>query len=724
MESGESLHAARPNSSAWGSSGGARVAPRIRSRVACQPCNQRKVRCDVVQTGGNACSNCQRDGGSCVVLPRKKHRPRRKRDSQFTSQKAAADTAGISYNKAASGGLVDPQVGAIPVEDPPEYPYGETFSASLPSSRNNVMGVGEPQGRSATDTILPEDGPFTYIGDRRGPRHSVYDLCHPETPEDARYLPPDTVISSSHKPHELEYMRLQGVFSRLPDDVCDELIRCYFHHVHFFLPIIDAPAFLNEYCSNGSRNISLLLYWSILLAAANFVDADVLQKAGFSSRKAMKTAMYERAKCLYDFDRGTEKLVLIQSVILLGFWYTDPQDHTGAWYWIGIAISLSQNIGLHRSSRLGSRVSQKPLPARESLMRRIWWACVVRDRWVSLARGRPMRIHSEDCDTPLPVVEDIMNELESVVGRARSNFVPVESRALAEMWIRLVRICDTLGHILRVHYCVNGGIPSITEIDRYAQELQALAQEDAIPVDSSESLTINGIQIDLLYQATIAILYRPYVLNRATPLPSGAHSLWQKIATSRAREAASNTNGLLQSLIEVDGIRYLKPMMITAMIPAMQIHLYDCKSSNALTRGLAENKLQLHMLVLSNLRETYWSADVTYRLFDRAQNILKKSNSQVEKPPVKNADNSRDSTHLQQSQPQLLPPTEPSLLPTPEPTVLVGEQQYANTWFNGSPQFRDVDQLLSPGFYLSEDGFSEFLLSYEDAVVYDPLVLG
>lgn len=133
-------------------------------------------------------------------------------------------------------------------------------------------------------------------------------------------------------------------------------------------------------------------------------------------------------------------------------------------------------------------------------MRRIWWACVVRDRWVSLARGRPMRIHSEDCDTPLPVVEDIMNELESVVGRARSNFVPVESRALAEMWIRLVRICDTLGHILRVHYCVNGGIPSITEIDRYAEELQALAQEDAVPADSSESLTINAIQIDLLYQ--------------------------------------------------------------------------------------------------------------------------------------------------------------------------------------------------------------------------------
>ncbi|UKZ55988.1 hypothetical protein TrVGV298_009812 [Trichoderma virens] len=579
------------------------------------------------------------------------------------------------------------------------------------------MSVGDGQGRSATEAILPEDGSFNYIGEAHATLCMTSAILRP--PEDARDLPPSTAITSSHKPHELEYMRIQGVFSKLPDDVCDELVRCYFQHVHFFLPIIDAPAFLNEYCSNGSRNISLLLYWSMLLAAANFVDADVLQKAGFSSRKAMKTAMYERAKCLYDVDRGTDKLVLIQSVILLGFWYTDPQDHTGAWYWIGIAISLSQNIGLHRSSRLSSRLQQKTSPAREALMRRIWWACVVRDRWVSLARGRPMRIHNEDCDTPLPVVEDIMNEIESVVGRARSNFIPSESRALAEMWIRLVRICDTLGNILRVHYRVDGMVPTIAEIDRYANELQALAQDDAISIDSSESLSIHAYQIDLLYQATIAILYRPYVLNRSTSLPSGAYSLWQKTAASRAREAASNTNGLLQSLIELDGIR------ITAMIPAMQIHLYDCKSPNLLTRGLAENKLQLYMLVLSNLRGTYWSADVMYRLFDRAQSILKKSNAQMTKPSIKNSDDSGDSMNLQQqSHLQLPPPTEGPLLPTPEPTILLSEQQTANQWFNESPQFSHVDQLLSPGFYLSEDGFSEFLLSYEDAAVYDPHVLG
>ena len=117
----------------------------------------------------------------------------------------------------------------------------------------------------------------------------------------------------SWKPHEVEYLRQQGAFATFSDDVCDDLVRCYFNHVHFFLPVVDATSFLTEY-NNGRQNISLLLFWSMLLAAANvslvhhpgyppqltnllqFVETDVLEKAGFTSRKAMKTAIYARAK--------------------------------------------------------------------------------------------------------------------------------------------------------------------------------------------------------------------------------------------------------------------------------------------------------------------------------------------------------------------------------------------------------------------------------------------
>lgn len=181
---------------------------------------------------------------------------------------------------------------------------------------------------------------------------------------------------------------------------------------------------------------------------------------------------------------------------------------------------------------------------------------------------------------------------------------------------------------------------------------------------------------------------------------------------------------------------------ITAMIPAMQIHLYDCKSANSLIRGLAENKLQLHMLVLSNLRGTYWSADVMYRLFERAQTILKKGSSQAPKRG-KDSDhqlsraiasegiNDRSFVQVQQEL-QLQPPPAPqqpqpdgiSMLMTPDTSMMMGDQQSANQWFSESPQFSDVDQLLSPGFYLSEDVLPDFVLSYPNSAVYGPLVVG
>ncbi|RBQ77930.1 hypothetical protein FVER14953_09360 [Fusarium verticillioides] len=254
----------------------------------------------------------------------------------------------------------------------------------------------------------------------------------------------------------------------MPADVCDDMIWTYFKHVHFFLPIVDAQGFLNDYHQQGPHKKHDLLFWSMMLAATNFADADLLRRSDFPSRKAMKTAMYERAKCLYDLDRATEKLKLIQSVILLSFWYTDPQDHTGAWYWIGIAISLAQGIGLHRNPRSSGRTRQI-YPQEQALRRRIWWSCVVRDRWVSLAKGRPMRIHGEDCDLPFPTSQDVLQELDSVADDARRRFIPADSTALTSLWLRLVRISDVLGGILRLHYRVSGPDPTVDDIDKYAQ---------------------------------------------------------------------------------------------------------------------------------------------------------------------------------------------------------------------------------------------------------------
>lgn len=55
----------------------------------------------------------------------------------------------------------------------------------------------------------------------------------------------------------------------LPKDVPDEVIRCYFRHVHFLIPVLNAKEFLDEYYYNGFTNINPLLMWSMCLASAN-----------------------------------------------------------------------------------------------------------------------------------------------------------------------------------------------------------------------------------------------------------------------------------------------------------------------------------------------------------------------------------------------------------------------------------------------------------------------
>lgn len=183
----------------------------------------------------------------------------------------------------------------------------------------------------------------------------------------------------------------------------------------------------------------------------------------------------------------------------MGFWYTDPQDHTGAWHWIGIAVSLSQTLGLHRCPQMNNR-SQRLPDAQQPLIRRIWWSCVVRDRWISLAKGRPMRIHHEDCDTPLPSSEDILNNLISIPTETRDKFIPSESNMLARMWINLVKISASLGTILRIHYRVNGPKQVPDDIEASAKELRDCKPREVLGSNASHQLLLHAYHVELFFE--------------------------------------------------------------------------------------------------------------------------------------------------------------------------------------------------------------------------------
>jgi hypothetical protein len=165
----------------------------------------------------------------------------------------------------------------------------------------------------------------------------------------------------------------------------------------------------------------------------------------------------------------------------------------------------------------------------------------------------------------------------------------------------------------------------------------------------------------------------------------------------------------------------------------MQIHLFDCKSSVPLRRGLGKNKLNLYMLVLSQLRNTYWSASVIYRLFERATLMLDKpkSTSNVSTPAEKGLSAQcrgtryiskyinmelQEQLHRGQYQ-QQQDDTEDSIRQMPESNLLMDEEIMPGAfWLNdsGSPCFSNVGHLLSPGFFISENAFQPFFTGYDN----------
>jgi hypothetical protein len=101
-----------------------------------------------------------------------------------------------------------------------------------------------------------------------------------------------------------------------------------------------------------------------------------------------KTDTYQ---ALYDAQVETDKTTIIQSVLLLGYYYIDLEDLDGSWHWLGVAISLCHGIGLHRDAGW-QRLPRSPFSVSQyAVWRRIWWCCYCREAWLALGLGRPMR---------------------------------------------------------------------------------------------------------------------------------------------------------------------------------------------------------------------------------------------------------------------------------------------------------------------------------------------
>lgn len=114
-----------------------------------------------------------------------------------------------------------------------------------------------------------------------------------------------------------------------------------------------------------------------------------------------------------------------------------------------MAISMAHAIGLHRNPDLRN-INSSISPARRRLWSNIWWSCFFRDRWLSFGYGRPLRIHADDCDVPMPG-SDCMCEPDRLP-QSWGKYVPSEISQLVPIWLGLLQLTIVLGDILSANY--------------------------------------------------------------------------------------------------------------------------------------------------------------------------------------------------------------------------------------------------------------------------------
>ncbi|PMD46871.1 hypothetical protein L207DRAFT_377277, partial [Hyaloscypha variabilis F] len=221
---------------------------------------------------------------------------------------------------------------------------------------------------------------------------------------------------------DLAYLQQHDACTLPPEPLQSEILKAYLELVNPSFPVIDIESTLFtvkfgfEYgeemryqsMQNGqiaNKRIQLLLFQAIMLAGVRFVSTKALREAGFTSRESAIRIFFSRVKILYNFDSYTDRLSVIQSLLLMTLANLPPyHDNKGASHWLDLAISFSYQMGLYRKKAHPRNRHQN------AVERRVWWMAVVLDRTLSPSPdtllSRSWRIKHEDSDVEMLSLED------------------------------------------------------------------------------------------------------------------------------------------------------------------------------------------------------------------------------------------------------------------------------------------------------------------------------
>lgn len=159
-----------------------------------------------------------------------------------------------------------------------------------------------------------------------------------------------------------------------PKPVADLLLRQYHSSVHQITPVLHWPSFFHEYevlYRNGTLQAVPPAWGSLLFSV---FACGVLHTAEASDMQLDQGKLYLEASRMF-INLWTDEFTLdhARAALLTSIFLTEMNMKSAAWIWLGSALRIAQDIGLHHDVGTWSVIEGET-------RRRVWWAVYVWDR--------------------------------------------------------------------------------------------------------------------------------------------------------------------------------------------------------------------------------------------------------------------------------------------------------------------------------------------------------
>ncbi|KAG0044336.1 hypothetical protein BGZ83_010430 [Gryganskiella cystojenkinii] len=355
---------------------------RKRLTLACSNCRRKKIKCDGVKP---TCANCAKLGVECAYLPSMKKRGPRQGYIELLEKRL--DKMEQLLQQGPGAAAVDPEL---------------LDSTAIRNSRlrpGNNTGNSNKRSPSPDHHSRPKEDPEErYFGNTSGytTQHSEYDRQNDESKRlvGPRYSSQSTLPEKGTG--ERPKYPLYGIKDDIPrKEILDHLIQLFFDSIYFQLPIIHPGTFMKQY-KEGKVSPNLLN--AMCAAVARFSDhPDVVTTPAFMAGEPFATNV--RASLIDSIDIPTVSNV--QALVYLSMYEYGAARGPRAWMFGGMALRLSQELGLNREDSSPVFYLKGDWVMRET-RRRTFWACFMLDVLASSSSGRPRMMDERDCEVLLP----------------------------------------------------------------------------------------------------------------------------------------------------------------------------------------------------------------------------------------------------------------------------------------------------------------------------------